>query len=119
MPITKFNSLTKAQKLVLEVLCTMTQRTMNALDIKPSTLGVLCSKGMVNVIDGQVHATCAFLWNMTYHSDKYAGINAACMDSIEKSLMAGQRITAVKTLREYTHMELNDAITWMNHHFPR
>ena len=113
-----FEKLTRAQKAVMEVLCTMTQSTMKAYDIKPATLGCLASKGMVNVVDGLVHATCAFAWNMVHHPELYV-VDDECRANIQGLINFGRRISAIKTLRAHTGMNLRDSVSWVDYHYPK
>jgi len=113
-----FEKLTKAQRAVMEAICTMTQSTMPADHIKPATLGSLAAKGMVNVIAGRVHTTCAFAWNMAHHPELYV-VSDVCMDNIRDLLASGMRIAAVKALRTHTGMDLKDSVAWMNHNYPK
>ena len=114
-----FDKLTKAQKAVMEALCTMTQSIMKASDIKPGTLGSLAAKGLVNVLDGNVYATCIFAWNMHHHRDDMADVSLKCMQNIRELLAAGMRIRAIKALREHTGFGLKESIAWMDIQFPK
>ena len=114
-----FDKLTKAQKTVMEVLCTMTQSVMKAEDIKPPTLGFLAAKGLVNVLDGNVYATCIFSWNMHYNRDDMPNISLQCMKDIRERLAVGMRIGAIKALREHTGFGLKDSVEWKNINFPK
>lgn len=114
-----FEKLTKAQRAVINVLCTMQQRTMPAMDIKPATLGTLCAMALVDVVDGAVRATCIFQWNLAYHPEMYPSPTDTCLDNICELLTAGMRIGAVHALRTDTGMGLKNAISWMDHHYPK
>ncbi len=112
-------TLSKAQKSVMEALCTMSESEVEADIIKPHTLGVLCIHGLINVVDGKAQPTCVFLWNMINHPKMYNGINKSCMDEIGEHLGNGKRIAAVRVLRTYSGMDLKSSVAWMDYHFPR
>ena len=113
-----FDLLTRAQKSVMEGLCTMTQSTMRADHIKPSTLGSLAAKGMVNINDGDVYATCIFAWRMTHRPEMYA-VDNDCMKIVSALIGLGRRIGAIKVLRERTGLDLKDSVSWVDYHFPK
>jgi len=114
-----FDLLTKAQCAVMDVLCTMQQRTMQAVDIKPSTLGCLCAMGLVDVVDGAAKATRILEWNLEHHPEMYGDISEACMKEVQEEVDSGRRIGAIKSLRGHAGLDLKNAIVWMDHHYPK
>lgn len=114
-----FDLLTKAQHAVMDALCTMKQETMQAVDIKPATLGALCAMTLVDVVDGHVRATCAIMWNMEYHPEMYGDISEACMKEVQEEIDSGRRIGAIKSLRAHSLLDLKQAVAWMNHNYPK
>ena len=114
-----FDLLTKAQHAVMDVLCTMKQGTMSAVDIKPATLGSLCAMALVDVEDGQVKPRYIFQWKMAFHPEMFVNPTDACAANIRELLAAGMRIAGIKALRTNTDMDLRHAVEWMNYHYPR
>jgi hypothetical protein len=114
-----FKNLTKAQHAVMEALCTLGELLTPACNIHPSTLGVLCSRRLVNVIDGKASATCVFAWNMYHHEGRMPRVSAPGMKAIKEFIDKGKRISAIRELRTHTQLGLKDSVAWMDIHFPR
>jgi hypothetical protein len=115
-----FKNLTKAQHAIMEALCTMGEMIiMPACNIHPATLGVLCSRRLVNVIDGTANATCVFEWNMYHHKGRMTHVSATGMKTIKEFIDKGKRIAAIRELRTQTRYGLKDSVAWMNIHFPK
>ena len=113
-----FDKLTKAQHAVMDALAG-SSLPWSALHFKPATLGALCGLELVNVIDGMVSSNCVFLWNTTFHPERVGSVSTSCMNEIQDELKLGRRITAIKALRTHTGLNLRNAVSWMDHHFPR
>ena len=113
-----FRTLTKAQHKVMDVLCTM-HGAIPAVNLKPATLGALCTKKLVNVNEGMVSSTCVMLWNMTFHKEMFDVITKERVDKMEYLIWSGKRIGAIRILRECTGWGLRESVEWMNLNYPK
>ena len=114
-----FNSLTKKQHVVLNVLCSLPHQRIYAADINSSTLGSLCAKRLVNVENGVVCPTCAMSWNMAFHKEMFDMVTKECMDKMGLLIWSGRRIGAIKVLRETTGWGIHEAKNWMDLNYPK